>query len=139
MTEADLGTKSMPRNPLLFGMLYRLDVVEHIGSGIRRIRDLCRDHGVPDPIFDISEHWVTVTFPRQSEDDGPEVRPELGPESTTDGPGLANSQGQSRAQLKPQRQKMTLWITASWNYWWKAPCRSRRSQGSWGTVRSRAA
>ena len=101
MTEADLGTKSMPRNPLLFGMLYRLDVVEHIGSGIRRIRDLCRDHGVPDPIFDISEHWVTVTFPRQSEDDGPEsrpeVRPELGPESTTDGPGLANSGPESGA------------------------------------------
>ena len=39
MTEADLGTKSMPRNPLLFGMLYRMDVVESIGSGIKRIRD----------------------------------------------------------------------------------------------------
>lgn len=80
MTEADLGTKSMPRNPLLFGMLYRMDVVEHIGSGVRRIRDLCRDHGVPDPIFDVSEHWVTVTFPRHGGDDGPELRPECEPE-----------------------------------------------------------
>ena len=42
MTVADLGTKSLPRNPLLFGMLYRMDVVEQIGSGIRRIR-----HSVP--------------------------------------------------------------------------------------------
>lgn len=64
MTEADLGAKSMPRNPLLFGMLYRMDVVENIGSGIKRIRDLCREHGVAEPIIDVSEHWVTVTFPR---------------------------------------------------------------------------
>ena len=64
MTEADLGTKSLPRNPLLFGMLYRMDVVEQVGSGIRRIRDLCREHGVAAPVIDVSEHWVTVTFRR---------------------------------------------------------------------------
>ena len=96
MTEADLGTKSMPRNPLLFGMLYRMDVVEHIGSGVRRIRDLCRDHGVPDPIFDVSEHWMTVTFSRRSDDDGPESRPECEPESS-DGPELAASGPESDA------------------------------------------
>ena len=35
MTEADLGVKSIPRNPLLFGILHRMDAVERIGSGIR--------------------------------------------------------------------------------------------------------
>ena len=64
MAEPDLGVKSMPRNPLLFGMLYRMDVVENIGSGIKRIRDLCREHGVAEPVIYVSEHWVTVTFPR---------------------------------------------------------------------------
>ena len=64
MSEADLGVKSMPRNPLLFGMLYRMDVVENIGSGIKRIRGLCREQDVADPVIDASEHWVTVTFPR---------------------------------------------------------------------------
>ena len=44
MTEADLGVKSMPRNPLLFGMLYRIGVVGNIGSGIKRIHELCREH-----------------------------------------------------------------------------------------------
>jgi ATP-dependent DNA helicase RecG len=34
MTEADLGVKSVPRNPLLFGILYRMNAVEQIGSGI---------------------------------------------------------------------------------------------------------
>ena len=64
MTEADLGVKSMPRNPLLFGMLYRMGVVENIGSGIKRIYELCLEHGVAEPTIDASEHWVTVTFPR---------------------------------------------------------------------------
>ncbi len=40
-----------------------MDVVEKIGSGIKRIRDLCREHGVAEPVIDVSEHWVTVTFP----------------------------------------------------------------------------
>ena len=65
MREADLGAKSMPRNPLLFGMLYRMDVVENIGSGIRRIRDLCREHGVSEPVIDASEHWVTARWDRR--------------------------------------------------------------------------
>ena len=67
MREEDLGTKSVPRNPLLFGMFYRMGLVEQIGSGIRRIRDLCRDHGVADPLIDVSENWVTTTFVRQVE------------------------------------------------------------------------
>lgn len=64
MTEADLGVKSIPRNPLLFGMLYRMDAVEHIGSGIRRIHDYCREYGVPEPRIQVSEHWFTIIFPR---------------------------------------------------------------------------
>ncbi|MCP4577354.1 MAG: hypothetical protein GY846_13850 [Deltaproteobacteria bacterium] len=64
MTEADLGIKSIPRNPLLFGMLFRMEAVEHIGSGIKRIRNLCREYGVAKPQIDVSEHWFTIAFPR---------------------------------------------------------------------------
>ena len=42
MREADLGTRSVPRNRLLFGMFHRMGMVEQIGSGIRRIRQECR-------------------------------------------------------------------------------------------------
>ena len=105
MTEADLGAKSMPRNPLLFGMLYRMDVVENIGSGIKRIRDLCREHGVAEPHIDVSEHWVTVTFPRpaaQSDEQDTravghdagrrsESEPDAGPESTASRPESASN------------------------------------------------
>ena len=36
--------------------------VENIGSGIRRIRELCREHGVAEPVIDVSEHWGTTIF-----------------------------------------------------------------------------
>ena len=64
MTEADLGVKSIPRNPMLFGILHRMKAVERIGSGIRRIRDLCREQGLGEPVIEVSESWVTTTFRR---------------------------------------------------------------------------
>ena len=72
MTEADLGVKSIPRNPLLFAMLHRMEAVENIGSGIKRIRNLCREYGVAAPKIEVSEHWFTVTFPRPEPHDNQE-------------------------------------------------------------------
>ena len=67
MREVDLGTRSVPRNLLLFGVLYRMGLVEQIGSGIRRIRQLCRDYDAPEPMIDVSEHWFSTTFIRSVE------------------------------------------------------------------------
>ncbi len=64
MTEADLGSKSIPRNPLLFAILHRMNAVEHIGSGIKRIRSLCREYGVEEAKIEVSENWFTIIFPR---------------------------------------------------------------------------
>lgn len=33
----------------------------------KRIREMCRDYGVAEPVIDVSEHWVTTTFKRPSE------------------------------------------------------------------------
>ncbi|MES9858399.1 MAG: Fic family protein [Sedimenticola sp.] len=57
-------------NLQLFGMLHRMEGVEHIGSGIRGIRRLCRDYGVSEPEFEVSEHWVTTIFQRPIEQSG---------------------------------------------------------------------
>ncbi|NTU44153.1 MAG: hypothetical protein HGA99_01345 [Chlorobiaceae bacterium] len=61
-------------------------MVEHIGSGIRRIRNLCRDYGVAEPLIEVSEHWFTVTFPRSGvtiengqPDQIPHVTPHVSP------------------------------------------------------------
>lgn len=64
MREEDLGVKSVPRNPLLFGMFYRMGMVEQVGSGIKRIREMCRDYGVAEPVIEVSDNWVTTTFKR---------------------------------------------------------------------------
>ena len=74
MTEADLGIKSIPRNPLLFGILHRMEAVEKIGSGIRRIRNLCREHGVAEALIEVSESWVSTTFPRPTAQVGTKSR-----------------------------------------------------------------
>jgi len=81
MTKEDLGNKSVPRNPLLFSVLHRMDAVEHIGSGIRRIRQLCREHGAEEPRIAATEHWFTVTFPRTPQAT-PEATPHVTPEAT---------------------------------------------------------
>ena len=95
MREEDLGIKSVPRNRLLFGMFHRMGMVEQIGSGIRRIRQECRDYGVEEPVIEVSENWVTTTFRRPTAQAGehvivpvagraatePESGPESGPES----------------------------------------------------------
>ena len=73
MREEDLGSKSVPRNPLLFSILYRMKLVEQIGSGIRRIHDACLEHGVAEPAILVSPDWLTVTFPRQEAGVSPHV------------------------------------------------------------------
>ena len=70
MREKDLGIRSVPRNPLLFGMFHRMGMVEQIGSGIRRIRQECRDYGVEEPVIEVSDNWVVTTFKRQVEHSG---------------------------------------------------------------------
>ena len=77
MKEEDLGTRSVPRNPLLFSMLYRMRLVEQIGSGIRRIHEACRDYGVAEPEFQVSSDWLTVLFPRPVEALAPHVTPHV--------------------------------------------------------------
>ena len=64
MNERDLGTKSVPRNPLLYGMLARMGLVGGIGSGIRRMKSLCREYGVPEPRIEVSGTGMTISFRR---------------------------------------------------------------------------
>ena len=82
MREHDLGSRSVPRNPLLFSMLYRMKLVEQIGSGIRRIHDACMEHGVEDPVIQVSSDWVTITFPRSLVTSTPHVTPQETPHVT---------------------------------------------------------
>lgn len=61
--KSEFGTKSLSRNPLVFGLMQRIDLVEKVGSGINRMQDTLREAGLPDPVF-TTEGFFTVTFYR---------------------------------------------------------------------------
>lgn len=65
MTLAKLGSVSLPRNPLLFGMMHRMGLVEKIGSGLTRIADMCRDQETAVPEIQADQDWFRITFPRK--------------------------------------------------------------------------
>ena len=59
-----------------------MKLVERIGSGVRRIRDTCPEHGVAEPGIQVSTDWVTVTFPRREVAIAPHVTPHEAPHLT---------------------------------------------------------
>lgn len=64
---ADLGRVSRPRNPLLFALMNRMELVEDVGSGIRRIRNEMRNYGLDRPAIETGETWFSLTFRRKSQ------------------------------------------------------------------------
>ena len=61
----NFGRKSLSRNPLIFGLFTRMHLVEHIGSGIPRMRKEMLDAGLSEPVYD-TDGMFTVTFHRPS-------------------------------------------------------------------------
>lgn len=59
----DFGKRSMSRNPLVFGLFQRMNLVEKIGSGIMRMRDLMNTAGLPLPEFS-TEGMFTISLIR---------------------------------------------------------------------------
>lgn len=62
---SEFGFKSHSRNPLVFGLFERIDMVEQVGSGIGRIRESLHELGHPQPIFK-TEGIFTVILSRTS-------------------------------------------------------------------------
>jgi len=61
ITKNEFGKKSSSRNPLIFGLFERLRLVEQIGSGISRMRDLMKEEGLTPPEFN-TDGMFTVIF-----------------------------------------------------------------------------
>jgi ATP-dependent DNA helicase RecG len=62
--QKDFGRKSMTRNPLVFGLFTRMDLVEQVASGIPRMREEMQEVGLPEPIFTTDGGFFTVEFKR---------------------------------------------------------------------------
>jgi ATP-dependent DNA helicase RecG len=80
------GSKSVHRNELIADLLYRLEVGERVGSGIRRMRASMRAAGLPPPTFQF-DSFFTAAFRKKA----PRV-PTLDP--------IGTKSGLSRDQVK---------------------------------------
>ena len=58
ITQAEFGTRSFSRNPLVFGLFLRMQLVEKVGSGINRMNDLMKAAGLPKPTYNTEGMFV---------------------------------------------------------------------------------
>lgn len=72
----NFGRKSLSRNPLIFGLFTRMHLVEHVGSGISRMKKDMLDAGLPEPIFE-TEGMFTVIFRRPTATQTPIIKKEF--------------------------------------------------------------
>lgn len=113
MTLDKLGSCSLPRNPLIFGMMHRMGLVEKIGSGILRMRDLCLDADVIPPEVHADREWYSITFRRTSGEPGktPGKTPEriatlLRDNPTLNIPEIAQQIGRSESAVQRAMRKL---------------------------------
>lgn len=66
VSKQEFGIKSFSRNPLVFAMFQRMNLVEKVGSGINRMRDEMRSAGLPEPVYSL-DGMFTATFYRPVE------------------------------------------------------------------------
>ena len=45
-------------------IVYRMDLVENVGSGIKRIKEALAADKLPEPVLDVDENWFSIVFPR---------------------------------------------------------------------------
>lgn len=63
LTRKSFGTKSVVRNPVIASLLHRAGYIEKIGTGIKRIENAVKEHGVGSVIFSF-DSFFTVFFSR---------------------------------------------------------------------------
>lgn len=63
IAKRDLGKSSVRRNPIIADLFHRMGKVERMGSGIERMRELMREAGLKEPVFEM-DAFFRVTFYR---------------------------------------------------------------------------
>jgi len=66
--ESEFGTRSLSRNPTIFSLFTKLELVEHIGSGIGRIKGEMKKAELKEPVFQFGKFFAVTLFrPTQEE------------------------------------------------------------------------
>lgn len=58
---------SIPYNPTIAEVLFRSGYLENWGSGAKRIIDLCKEHGNPEPIWTDNHGFISICFFKSKE------------------------------------------------------------------------
>ncbi len=60
--ENEFGKRSVSRNPIIFGLFQRLNLVEQVGSGITRMLDYMKTENLPAPEFSLKGIFVVTLY-----------------------------------------------------------------------------
>src|SRR3989304_5254635 len=96
ITKRDFGKSSVRRNPIIADLFHRMGKVERMGSGIERMRELMRDAGLKEPVFEM-DAFFRVTFyrdPRYS------LKADKEPAEKTMGKGLVEKGGEGTEKIR---------------------------------------
>ncbi len=64
ITIKDLLSGSHPRNLFLFSMMQQANLVEKVGSGIKRINDAMNEYKLDKPLIEYENIWFRIVFSR---------------------------------------------------------------------------
>lgn len=62
VTVKNLDKSSVRRNPVIADLFHRMGKVERLGSGIKRMRDLIREAGLKEPVFEIDPFFRVIFY-----------------------------------------------------------------------------
>lgn len=61
------GRKSLSRNPYIFSLFMRMNLVEHVGSGIGRMHELMLNAGLPAPEYETEGIFTIILYRKKKE------------------------------------------------------------------------
>jgi ATP-dependent DNA helicase RecG len=61
------GRKSLSRNPFVFSLFMRMNLVEHVGSGIGRMKELMLEAGLPEPEYETEGMFNIILYRKGAE------------------------------------------------------------------------
>ncbi len=67
------GRKSLSRNPYVFSLFMRMNLVEHVGSGIGRMKQLMLAAGLPEPVYETEGIFTVILYRECSVGDAPGI------------------------------------------------------------------
>ncbi len=62
IAKKEFGKRSLSRNPLVFGLFERMDLVEKIGSGISRMRNAMSEVNLSAPVFSLEGMFAVIFY-----------------------------------------------------------------------------